>query len=683
MGGVHQPTGGVHMEMGRETINNLPSPNQGTVLGVNQETERTGLINPYEEILKVLDKIEEANPKVERVSLQDLKEAGLGPMERVIVRTLITSFDVDREYLIENFTEEEIKEKAGEVKISIQALRRRIEEENLKWEMEHSNNLYHRYKLLRERIKEFDILKSKLKWVDFSKERKILVLAHYVMEALKQDTNMVTLANLRKPSQFYYLDARSRKVRFNDEAFRGFAKELGIDPEEPISGEELAVILVRRFGYTEESLKGFYEELVRDLIKPSGMRLPPCIEALAFRPLFYDTKKGRIIDEALKVLASWFKYYAKGYTTGRIQGGKDKKMLLFEFMISKLYGDVIDVTVQAEIVQRFKKFYEEAKQFKCGMVQEVEQATSFKICSLRCPFVAPINRIEEALASVEEVNLYGADFIEIRAGDNKFMEQYSTSLTPRSKLVQKFAGFLSVLYADPLIKPEEALEILEALLERARIVQNYLSPLVAVEEWFREEMERLLEDGALPWELKAKDKPFLSKDGKLLYVHKDLIEADLVGGIGLEGYTTQKLIRDLRKLPNPPIAGISNMLPVKKDSYSDERTKARFWLIKVRWLEEHGIEVKVKVPTLEESKTEEQKKPEEDLKDVGINLTPLEKLILEATREPMTIDELIELGEKARKSEEEVTTAVARLMHLGLVKMGDGGKLQRIVGGGA
>ena len=668
------------MRVSDKTINNLPSPNRGTVQGANLETEGQGLINPYREILKILDKIEAENPKVDRVSIRDLKEAGLGPMERVIVRTLITKFEVDREYLIDNFTEDEINEKADEIKISIQALRRRIEDENLKWEMEHSNNLYHRYKLLKEKKAEFELLRSKLKWVDFSKERRILVLAHYIMEALKQDTNMVALANLRKPSQFYYLDAKGRKIRFNELAFNGFVKELGLDPEEPIRGEELAVILVRRFGYTEESLKGFYEEIVRDLIKPSRMRLPPCIEAIAFRPLFYDTKRGRILDEGLKVLASWFKYYARGYTTGRIQGGKDKKVLLFEFLLSKLYGDVIDVTEQAEILQRFKKFYGEAKPFKCGMVQEVERATSFKICSLKCPFVAPINRIEEALASVEEVNLYGADFIEIKAGDNKFMEAYSSSLTPRSKLVQKFAGFLSVLYADPLIKPEEALEILEALLERARIVQNYLSPLVAVEEWFREEMERLLEDGALPWELKAKDKPFLSKDGKLLYVHKDLIEADLVGGIGLEGYTTQKLIRDLRKLPNAPIVGISDKITVKKDSYTDERTKARFWIIRVRWLEEHGIEVRVKVPALEEPKTEEQKNPEDGLKDIGMNLTPLEKLILEATKEPKDITELIELGEKARKPEEEVTTAVARLMQLGFLEMKDGAKLQRTIG---
>jgi len=409
------------------------------------------------------------------------------------------------------------------------------------------------------------------------------------------------------------------------------------------------------------------------------MRLPPCIEAIAFRPLFYDTKKGRILDEGLKVLASWFKYYARGYTTGRIQGGKDKKVLLFEFLLSKLYGDVIDITEQAEILQRFKRFYEGAKPFKCAMVQEVEKATSFKICSLKCPFVAPINRVEEALASVEEVNLYGADFIEIKVGDNKFMEPYSSSLTPRSKLVQKFAGFLSVLYADPLIKPEEALEILEALLERARIVQNYLSPLVAVEEWFREEMERLLEDGALPWELKAKDRPFLSKDGKLLYVHRDLIVSDLMGAVGLERYTARKLIEDLKRLPNSPIAGISTPIEVKRDSYTDDKTKARFWIIRVTWLEEHGIKVRVKVPILEEPKTDEQKGSEESLKDVGVNLTPLEKLILEATREPKDITELIELGEKARKSEDEVTTAVARLIHLGLVKMGDGGKLQRTV----
>ena len=669
------------MEMGNADINSLLSNSK-----VKQE--ENALRNPYREVLEALDLWENKNPKAKKVTIAELRELGVSPIARMAIKEWILSFKVPDDELLE-LPEEEVKEKASEVLVKVEALRKKAEEEALKWDLEHSSNLYHRYMLLKEKKAEFELLKSKVKWADFGEKRKILVLAHYIMEALKQDTNMVTLANLRKPSQFYYLDAKGRKVRFNELAFNGFVKELGLDPEEPIRGEDLAIILVRRFGYTEESLKGFYEEIVRDLIKPSGMRLPPCIEAIAFRPLFYDTKNGRILDEGLKVLASWFKYYARGYTTGRIQGGKDKKVLLFEFLVSKLYGDIIPVTEQAEILQRFKKFYEEAKPFKCGMVHQFESSFkvgegilvgSLKICSLKCPFVAPINKIEEVLASVEEVNLYGADFIEIKAGDNKFMEAYSSSLNPRSKLVQKFAGFLSVLYADPLIKPEEALEILEALLERARIVQNYLSPLVAVEEWFREEMERLLEDGALPWELKAKDKPFLSKDGNILYVHKDLIEADLVGGIGLEGYTTQKLIRDLRKLPNPPIAGISNMLPVKKDSYSDERTKARFWLIKVRWLEEHGIEARVKVPTLEEPETEEQKKPEEDLKDVGINLTPLEKLILEATKEPKDITELIELGEKARKPEEEVTTAVARLMQLGLLEMKDGVKLQRTVG---
>ncbi|HID04781.1 MAG TPA: hypothetical protein EYP20_03135 [Aigarchaeota archaeon] len=665
------------MEMGRETINNLPSPNRSTVLGTDPETKGQGLRNPYREVLEALDLWEARNPKAGKVTVAELRELGVSPIARMTIKEWILSFKVPDEELLE-LQEEEVKERVNEIPVSVEVLRKKAEEEALKWDLEHSNNLYHRYKLLKEKKTEFELLRSKVKWADFGEKRKILVLAHYIMEALKQDTNMVTLANLRKPSQFYYLD-KGRKVRFNELAFNGFVKELGLDPEEPIRGEELAVFLVRRFGYTEESLKGFYEEIVRDLIKPSRMRLPPCIEAIAFRPLFYDTKKGRILDEGLKVLASWFKYYARGYTTGRIQGGKDKKVLLFEFLLSKLYGDVIDITEQAEILQRFKRFYEGAKPFKCAMVQEVEKATSFKICSLKCPFVAPINRVEEALASVEEVNLYGADFIEIKVGDNKFMEPYSSSLTPRSKLVQKFAGFLSVLYADPLIKPEEALEILEALLERARIVQNYLSPLVAVEEWFREEMERLLEDGALPWELKAKDRPFLSKDGKLLYVHRDLIVSDLMGAVGLERYTARKLIEDLKRLPNSPIAGISTPIEVKRDSYTDDKTKARFWIIRVTWLEEHGIKVRVKVPILEEPKTDEQKGSEESLKDVGVNLTPLEKLILEATREPKDITELIELGEKARKSEDEVTTAVARLIHLGLVKMGDGGKLQRTV----
>jgi len=672
------------MGMENKNIKSLPSADL-TGQAATSETNSQGLINPYREILRVLDEIEAKNPKIERVSLQDLKEAGLGPMERTIVRTMITKFEVDTEYLLENFTEEEVKEKADEIKVSIQALRRRVEEESLKWEMEHSNNLYHRYKLLKESGEKFELLKSEVKWADFGEKRKILVLAHYIMEALKQDTNLVTLASLRKPIHFYYEDKRKR-LHFNDLAFKGFINELGIDPEEPIRGEELAVILVRRFGYTEESLKGFYEEIVRDLIKPSKMRLPPCIEALAFRPLFYDTKKGKILDEGLKILASWFKYYARGYTTGRILIGKDKRIALFEFMVSKLYGDVVPVTEQTEIMQRFKRFYEEAKPFKCGMVQEVEQATRLKICGLKCPFVAPTDRVEEVLSSVEEVNLYGSDYIEIKLeGVEPFFEPYSPSLNPRSKLVQKFAGFLQSLYKER-IEPDRALEILDALLDRARIVQNYVSELVSVKTGFKEIMEALIEDGVLPWELRAKDKPFLDKAGKVLFVSSRLIASMLPGVEGLEGYTTSKLIRALKKLPNSPVLGRREGLPVRKSTYLDSSEKnpwttGDFWMIRVKWLKEQGINVEVKVPTLEEPTVKKDEKPGEDLGNVGVNLTPLERLILEATREPRDITELIELGKKAGKREEEVTTAVVRLMHLGLVEMGANG-IRRAVGGG-
>jgi hypothetical protein len=60
----------------------------------------------------------------------------------------------------------------------------------------------------------------------------------------------------------------------------------------------------------------------------------------------------------------------------------------------------------------------------------------------------------------------------------------------------------------------------------------------------------------------------------------------------------------------------------------------------------------------------------------------LEKLILTATDEPRDLTELIELGKQIKKSEEEVTEAVARLLNLGLLKMVEGAKLRRIMGVG-
>jgi len=147
---------------------------------------------------------------------------------------------------------------------------------------------------------------------------------------------------------------------------------------------------------------------------------------------------------------------------------------------------------------------------------------------------------------------------------------------------------------------------------------------------------------------------------------------------GLEGYTTNKLIRDLKKLPNSPIIGISNMIDVRKDSYSDERIKARFWMVSVRWLEDQGIEVKVYVPTLEFEETPTQPIAQEDPRKEEEKLTSMEKMILEMAREPIDFDELTgEISRIFKVDEDKVRSVIVSLMSKELLKMEEGAKIRR------
>ncbi len=626
------------MENGNTSINVLPQPK-----------------NPYVEVLEFLRFWPEKT-----LSLEELSRAEVEPVIRMIIRSWVLDYKIKDQKLLDVPPEQ-----LDKVSLDVELLIKTAEEEALKWDVEHSNNLYVRYKLLLDHGYKPGPLKTKADWSEFSDVNRVYTLAYYVMEALKRDSDFVTLSLIKKPITFYYM---SKKLEFNQRAYEQFIKELGLPEDEAIVGENLALLILKRYGYSEDSIKGFYEQIVRDLIKPTKMRLPACIEAITFKPLFHENEK------ALKILASWIKYYSRGFINERILKDEDNRVALFSYMVTRLYSEVIQEPW--EIIEKFKEYYKDAKPFKCSLVEAFQESTRLAICNYNCPFKAPVSRLEEVLASVENVELYGSDYISIEHPKKKFMENLG-SLSPSSKLIQKFTGFLGEIYGDPFMDPKEALEIFLTLLERGRYVSNYLSPLVAVEEWFKEEMERLLEDGALPWELRAKDRPFLSKDGRVLYIHKDLIQMDLLSS-GPEGYTTQKLIRDLRKLPNSPIIGISDKIEVKKDSYSDEKTKARFWMINVKWLNDQGIEVKIQVPTLEFEEVEPV--VQEDSGDESKALSPIEKMILEMSKEPIDLDELAQrISEIFKVDEEKVIGVVSSLMAKDLLKMEEGAKIRRVL----
>lgn len=643
------------------------SPLDNNAKGYLSISKNTNTKNPYLDVLEFLKSWPERT-----LSIEELRAKGVSPIIRSIIKTLIYDYKVKDEKLLEV-----PKEELDKYQVDLDLLIKALEEEAKKWDLEHSNSLYNRYKILLEHGYTPRPLKIKAKWKDFSEGNKIYTLAYYVMEALKRDKDFVTLASIDKPITFYYVD--KKPLVFNQEAYGEFVKELGLDEDEPITGSNLAILILQRYGYDESDIRAFYLEIVRTFIKPTKMRLPPCIEALAFKPMFYDLEKKAINEDALRILASWFKYYSRGFSNGRMLEEEDNRIALFSYLVTRVYEE--EILEPWKVIEKFKEFYQEAKPFKCGMVEEFQDKTKYAICNFKCPFQAPISKVEEALAKVEKVELYGSDYIQIEHSKKKFLEEFG-SLKPTSKLVQKFSGFLGEIYGDPFIDNIEALEVLKALLERARYVSNYLSPLVAVEEWFKEELEKFLEEGALPWEHRAKDRPFLSKDGKVLYIHPDLIRQDLEVS-GPEGYTTQKLIKDLKKLPNSPILGISTPIKVKKDSYTEEETNARFWMISVRWLKEQGIEVKVQVPTLEVMEVPGQELAQEDPeKGEEEKPTPIENMILEMTKEPIDIDELAERVSKAFKvEEEEVIAVVTSLMSKNLVRMEEGAKIRRVLNG--
>lgn len=633
------------MEVGKNGINTLPQPK-----------------NPYIEVLEFLKSWPE-----KRLSLEDLRARNVGPVVRSLIKSWILNYKIKDQKLLEI-----PKEEVDKYQIDVELLIKTAEEEILKWNLEHSNNLYIRYKVILDHGYKPGPLKTKADWSDFSNANRIYTLAYYVMEALKRDVDFVPLASIDKPITFYYL--AKKELLFNQEAYEQFTRELGIKEDDPLEGQNLAILILKRYGYSEDSIKGFYEQIVRDLIKPTKMRLPLCIENLAFKPMFYDLERRVINEDALRILASWIKYYSKGFSNGRMLEEDDNRIALFRFLVTRVY----DIEDSWEVMEKFRKFYQEVKSFRCSTVEEFQEKTRVVICNYKCPFKAPLSKLEEALAKVEKVELYGSDYISIEYPKKKFMEEFG-SLNLNSRFVQKFTSFLGEIYGDPFLDSKEALGILRGLLERARYVSNYLSPLVAVEEWFKEELERLLEDGALPWGLKAKDRPFLSTDGRILYVHRDLIQMDLVSS-GPEGYTTQKLIRDLRKLPNSPIIGISDKIGVKKDSYSDEETRARFWMISTKWLEAQGIEVKVQVPTLEFEEAEPV--PQEDPGEYGKDLSSMEKMILEMSKEPIDLNGLVEEVSRIFKvDEEKVIGVVSSLMAKDLLKMEEGAKIRRALNG--
>lgn len=117
--------------------------------------------------------------------------------------------------------------------------------------------------------------------------------------------------------------------------------------------------------------------------------------------------------------------------------------------------------------------------------------------------------------------------------------------------------------------------------------------LKLVELDFVEIMKKIVARGLDPWENRKKDRAFLSKDKRVVFVPRLLVEELIPEAPHLLGYTTQKLLRDLRKLEDSPIVEVlGTAYPIKVQDESGRRVSLKPWPIKREWLEKRGVKIK-------------------------------------------------------------------------------------------
>jgi len=118
-------------------------------------------------------------------------------------------------------------------------------------------------------------------------------------------------------------------------------------------------------------------------------------------------------------------------------------------------------------------------------------------------------------------------------------------------------------------------------------------PLKLVELDFVEIMRKIVAKGLDPWENRKKTRAFLSKDQRVIFVPRSLVEELIPEAPHLLGYTTQKLLRDLRKLEDSPIVEVlGTTYPIKVRDENGRRVSLKPWPIKREWLEKKGVKIK-------------------------------------------------------------------------------------------
>ncbi len=117
--------------------------------------------------------------------------------------------------------------------------------------------------------------------------------------------------------------------------------------------------------------------------------------------------------------------------------------------------------------------------------------------------------------------------------------------------------------------------------------------LKLVEMDFVEIMRKIIAKGLDPWENRRKTRAFLSKDERVIFVPRSLVEELIPEAPHLLGYTTQKLLRDLKKLEDSPIVEVLGAVyPIKVLDENGKRVSIKPWPIKREWLEKRGVKIK-------------------------------------------------------------------------------------------
>jgi len=117
--------------------------------------------------------------------------------------------------------------------------------------------------------------------------------------------------------------------------------------------------------------------------------------------------------------------------------------------------------------------------------------------------------------------------------------------------------------------------------------------LKLVEMDFVEIMRKIIAKGLDPWENRRKTRAFLSKDERVVFVPRSLVEELIPEAPHLLGYTTQKLLRDLKKLEDSPIVEVLGAVyPIKVLDENGKRVSIKPWPIKREWLEKRGVKIK-------------------------------------------------------------------------------------------